>query len=125
MAEEMLEMLQKRFAASVANLWVCGVEFLYPKAFPQSLAEGETIAGDFYEIVRQCRGCNDWPQVLGEQLEEHPMVQELVSGMLPRNKREREALLQQVAAFGLELLGAPPSPAEENGRSSNSLREAS
>ena len=124
-ADEVLTMLRHRFDSAATDLWVTGVEFIYPEAFPEPVLEAETIAGDFFEIVQQLRDGDAWPAVLSEELSQYPLIEEALASQVVRTKKDREALLQLVARLGLDLLGAEQSVPEREALERQALREAS
>ena len=118
-------MLRQRFESASADLWVTGVDFIYPEEFPQPVLEKETIAGDFFEIVQQLRDGQAWPAVLREELAQYPLIDDVIGSQLVQTKQDREALLRLVARFGLNLLGAEESVPEQEAQQRQALREAS
>lgn len=124
-ANEVLTMLRQRFESSSADLWVTGVEFIYPEEFPQPVLEKETIAGDFFEIVQQLRDGQAWPAVLREELSQYPLINDVIGSQVVQTKQDRETLLRLVARLGLNLLGAEESLPEQEAQQRQALREAS
>lgn len=124
-AAEVLGMLRQRFASAASDLWVTGVEFLYPEAFPEPVVDAETIAGDFFEIVRQLRDGEAWPAVLREEISQYPLIEEMAASQIVSSSQQRDALLQLVTRLGLELLGADQSISEREAEKRQALREAS
>ena len=123
--DEVLTMLRQRFESASADLWVTGVDFLYPETFPQPVLETETIAGDFFEIVQQLRDGQAWPAVLREELSLYPLIDEAIGPQVVKTKHDREALLRLVARLGLNLLGAEESLPAQEAEQRQALREAS
>ena len=124
-AAEVMAMLRQRFASAAADLWVTGVEFIYPEAFPEPVVDTETIAGDFFEIVQQLRDGLAWPAVLREELAQYPLIEEVAASQIVSSSQQRDALLQLVARLGLDLLGADQSISEREAEQRQALREAS
>ena len=124
-AEEIRQMLRRRFESNSADLWVSDMEFLHAEKFPVPVLEPETLAADFFEVVQQLRGGSEWMQVLVKRLEEFPQVAESVNELLASSPVEQEQVLRQVAYLGIDLLGAHQSLADEIVHDAQSLREAS
>jgi len=124
-AAEVLAMLRQRFGTSASELWVTGVEFLYPESFPEPAVDTDTIAGDFFEIVQQLREGDAWPAVLRDEISLYPLVEEVAASKIVSTTKEREAILEMVARLGFDLLGADQSIAEREAEQRQALREAS
>jgi len=123
--DEVLTMLRQRFESASADLWVTGVDFIYPEEFPQPVLEAETIAADFFEIVQELRDGQGWPAVLREELLQYPLVDDAIGSQVVKTKHDRETLLRLVARLGLDLLGAEESLPEQEAQQRQALREAS
>jgi DNA repair exonuclease SbcCD nuclease subunit len=104
LAAELTRQLRSEFGTASPGVWTVSIKAETPTHFPAGWYEEDTVLGDLLRSVQQYQKHPERPVQLDEFEANHELPAELIEALKITSATDRETVLREVAALGVDLL---------------------